>query len=69
MTLTLTLTSYRPGGGETICPGRRWQFDGGILLRCQSGHLRQSMDPKIAADLRPSADGSAVRTSLMAGGG
>ena len=23
----------------------------------QSGHLRQSMDPKIAADLRPSADG------------
>jgi len=27
------------------------------------------MDPKIAADLRPSADGSAVRTSLVAGGG
>jgi len=26
-------------------------------------------DPKIAADLRPSVDGSAVRTSLMAGGG
>jgi len=24
---------------------------------------------KIAADLRPSADGSAVRTSLVAGGG
>jgi len=32
-------TTYRPGGGETICPPRRWQFD-----------------PKIAADLRPSAD-------------
>jgi len=32
---------------------RRWQFDGG----------------KIAADLRPSSDGSAVRTSLVAGGG
>ena len=28
-----------------------------------------STDPKIAADLRPSADGSAVRTSLVAGGG
>ena len=27
------------------------------------------MDPKIAADLRPSADGSAVRTCLVAGGG
>ena len=27
------------------------------------------MDPKIAADLRPSADGSAVRTSLVAGVG
>jgi len=31
--------------------------------------LRQSTDPKIAADLRPSSDGSAVRTSLVAGGG
>ena len=28
-----------------------------------------SMVAKIAADLRPSADGSAVRTSLVAGGG
>ena len=45
---------------QDIAPGaarqyapRRWQFD-----------------PKIAADLRPSADGwSAVRTSLVAGGG
>jgi len=27
------------------------------------------MDPKIVADLRPSADGSAVHTSLVAGGG
>ena len=32
---------------------RRWQFDGG----------------KIAADLRPSADGSAIHTSLVASGG
>ena len=30
---------------------------------------RWQFDPKIAADLRPSADGSAVRTSLEAGGG
>ena len=30
---------------------------------------RRQFDPKIAADLRPSADGSAVRTSLVAGGG
>ena len=36
-------------------PPRRWQFDGGISFR---RHLRQSMDPKIAADLRPSADGT-----------
>jgi len=35
----------------------------------QSGRLRQSMDRKIAPDLRPSADGSALRTSLVAGGG
>ena len=46
-------------------PPRRWQSDGDIVSR----HLRQSMDPKIAADLRPSADGSAVCTSLVAGGG
>ena len=38
--------SYRPGGGETICP--------------------PPMAPRLAADLRPSADGSAVRTCLMA---
>ena len=39
-------TSYRPGGGETICP--------------------PPMAVRLAADLRPSADGSAVRTSLVA---
>jgi len=27
------------------------------------------MDPKITADLRPSADGSTVRTFLVTGGG
>jgi len=30
---------------------------------------RWQFDPKIAANRRPSADGSAVRTSLVAGGG
>jgi len=30
---------------------------------------RWQFDPKIAADLLPSADGSAVRTPLVAGGG
>jgi len=52
-----TYTRYHPGGGETICP-RRWQFDGGISFRRQS---------KIAVDLRPSADGSAV-SPLISGG-
>jgi len=46
-------TRYRPGGGETISP----PADGNSTVA------------KIAADLRPSADGSAVRTSLVAGGG
>ena len=32
-------------------------------------HRRWQFDPKIVADLRLSADGSAVRTSLVAGGG
>jgi len=36
-------TSYRPAGGETICPP-------------------PPMAVRLAADLRPSADGSAVRT-------
>ena len=31
--------------------------------------LRQSMDPKITVDLRPSVDGSAVCTSLVVGDG
>jgi len=45
--VTLCTTSYRPGGGETICPPQ--------------------MAVRLAADLRPSADGSAVRISLVAG--
>jgi len=47
-------TTYRPGGGETICPP---PADGSSTVA------------KIAADLRPSADGSAVHTSLEAGSG
>jgi len=43
------LTSYRPGGGKTICP--------------------PPMAVRLMADLHPSAAGSAVRTSLVAGGG
>ena len=39
--------------GTIQCAPRRWQFDGGISFRLQSGRLYQSMDPKIAADLRP----------------
>jgi len=62
---TNSATMYRPGGGETICPPGRWQFDGRISFRRQSGHLSQSTDPKIALDLRPSSDESAVRTSLL----
>jgi len=38
---------------DDMPPPSRWQFDGGISFRRQSGHLRQSMDTKIAADLRP----------------
>jgi len=44
-------TRYRPRH-NTMSP-RRWQFDGGISFRLQLGRLCQSMDPKIAADLRP----------------
>jgi len=57
-----------PGAARRYAP-RRWQFDGRVSFRRQSGHLRQSMDPTIAVDLRPSVDGSTVRTSLVAGGG
>jgi len=37
--------------------------------RFRNKDLHQSVDPKIAADLRPFAEGSAVRTSLVPGGG
>ena len=59
------------GAARQYAPPKERQFDSGILFRRQSGHLRQSMDPKIAADLRPSADAyvPAVRTSMVAGSG
>jgi len=49
------ITRYRPGSGETIRLSAEWR--------------RWQLDPKIAADLRPSADASAVRASPLAGGG
>jgi len=54
---------YRPsrGGGETICP----PADGSSTVV----YSFAVVDPISAADLRPSADGSAVRASLVAGGG
>jgi len=55
---------YRPrggGGGETICPPP----DGSSTVV----YSFAVVDPIIPADLRPSADGSAVRASLVAGGG
>jgi len=38
-------------------------------MRCINLLFDTDVDIDIAADLRPSADGSAVRTSLVAGGG
>ena len=46
-------------------PCTRYRAGGGETI-CPR---RWQFDPKIAADLRPSADGSAVRTPLVAGGG
>jgi len=40
-----------PRAARRYVPPRRWQFDGGISFRRQSGRLLQSM---VAADLRPS---------------
>jgi len=49
-----------PGGGETICP-RRWQFDGGISFRRQSGHH--------GSKNRAGSTVAGGSTSLVAGGG
>jgi len=55
------LTRYRPVGGrrDNMRPRKFSRYK----------DLRQSMDPKISADLHSSADGSTVRTSLVASGG
>jgi len=37
-TSCIVITSYRPGGGKTICPPRRWQFDSRrIYVRPRTG--------------------------------
>ena len=60
----LRSTRYRPGGGETICPA-----DSRSTVAYRFAANQAVKYPKIFADLRPSAAGSAVRTSLAAGGG
>ena len=52
--------------GTSIAPGWRPRDD---MLTFRFAASEAIVDPEIAADLRPSADGSAVRTSLVAGGG
>jgi len=43
--------------------------DGSSTVAFRFAANQAIVGPKIAADLRPSADGSAVRTSLVTGGG
>jgi len=43
--------------------------DGSSTVAYRFAANQAIMDPKIAADRRPSADGSEDRTSLVAGGG
>jgi len=43
--------------------------DGSLTVAYRFVANQAIVDPEIAADLRPSADGSAVRTSLVTGGG
>jgi len=62
---------------HTTSPHRRWgrrddmpsPADSSSTVAYRFVANQAIVDPKIAADLRPSADGSAVRTSLVAGGG
>jgi len=63
-----TTSPHRPRGGE----GRDdipSPADNSSTVAYRFVANQAIVDPKIAADLRPSADGSAVRTSLVAGGG
>jgi len=60
-------TRYRPrarGRRDDMPPA-----DGSSTVAYRFAAKQAIMDPKIAADLRLSADGSAVRTSLVAGSG
>jgi len=63
----VSTTRYRHGGGggETIF----LPADGSSTAAYRFADNQAIVNQKIAADLRPSADGSAVRTSLVAGGG
>ena len=60
------MARYLPGGWQDDMPPPR---DGSSTVEYCFAANQAIMDPKIVADLRPSADGSAVHTSLVAGGG
>jgi len=62
----IVIARYRPPGGGA----RRYApADGSSALAYRFDATPAIMHPKIAADLHPFADRSAVRTSLVAGGG
>jgi len=56
------------GIAQGVAAARRYA-DASFMLTFRFAANETIVDPEIAADLRPSADGSAVRTSLVAGGG
>jgi len=58
-------TRYRPRGRRDDMP----PADGSSTVAYRFAAKQAIMDPKMAADLRLSADGSAVRISLVAGSG
>ena len=65
--LNYSETKYRPGAARRYAP-----TDGSstVAYRFAANQaISTYMYIKIAADLRPSADGSALRASLVAGGG
>ena len=62
---TAIMARYLPGGRQDDMP----PCDGSSTVEYCFAANQAIMDPKIVADLRPSADGSAVHTSLVAGGG
>jgi len=56
----MTPNFFNQGVGSALVRVRRFS---------RNKDLRQSMDPKIAADLRPSVDGSVDRAYLVVGCG